>query len=458
MGNEAGYSNTTGIGNIYLGNFAGRANTTGSYVVFIGASAGRLNTGAGNVFVGGLAGQSNVGGNQNTFLGSSAGNQNTEGSRNLFAGFLAGLSNTTGSQNTFLGSEAGQNTNASANTFIGASAGRSNTTGTFNSFIGVQAGINNTTGNSNYFFGTNSGAGNVSGSGNYFLGDNSGQFNTSGGFNIYIGANSGNGPGVNGNNNMALGFEAGRGNNGGFNNTFVGFRADAGNAGLVNATAIGNNAVVSASNSLVLGNGANVGIGTSTPSAKLHLVTGTANQSGLRLENLTSNSPASVTGQTKFLTVDGSGNVVLGSTTSGGRLGAELWQQKGNYLQNVSGNGVVIGEEIDKTPAGYRLYVQDGILTEKVKVAVKNTSDWSDYVFAKDYPLAPLAEVEQHIQQKGHLPGVPSASEVVEKGIDVAKMDAKLLQKIEELTLYSIQQQKEIDELKKLVKQLLERK
>jgi hypothetical protein len=167
--------------------------------------------------------------------------------------------------------------------------------------------------------------------------------------------------------------------------------------------------------------------------------------------------------------------VVLGSTTSGGRLAADLWQQKGQYLQNVSGNGVVIGEEVNKTPAGYRLYVQDGILTEKVKVAVKNASEWSDYVFTPSYKLTPLAEVARFIEVNKHLPGVPSAAEVVAQGVDVAKMDAKLLEKIEELTLYSIQQQttvekqqQEIDELKKqnakivelekLVKQLLDRK
>jgi hypothetical protein len=100
-----------------------------------------------------------------------------------------------------------------------------------------------------------------------------------------------------------------------------------------------------------------------------------------------------------------------------------------------------------------------------VKVAVKNASDWSAYVFEKGYKLAPLAEVARFIEANKHLPGVPSAAEVVEQGVDVAKMDAKLLEKIEELTLYSIQQQTtiekqqaELNDLKKLVKQLLERK
>jgi hypothetical protein len=123
--------------------------------------------------------------------------------------------------------------------------------------------------------------------------------------------------------------------------------------------------------------------------------------------------------------------------------------------------------------------VEDGILTEKVKVALKSTADWSDYVFAPTYKLRSLSEVAEFVQANKHLPGVPSASDVVEHGIDVAKMDAKLLEKIEELTLYSIElekenrqqrtisqeqgktlekQQAEIDELKKLVKQLMDRK
>ncbi|GAB3988126.1 hypothetical protein GCM10028807_10100 [Spirosoma daeguense] len=89
------------------------------------------------------------------------------------------------------------------------------------------------------------------------------------------------------------------------------------------------------------------------------------------------------------------------------------------------------------------MFVSKGILTEKVKVAVKNTNEWSDKVFEKGYSLKSLGEVETHIQQHGHLPGIPSANEVISQGIDVAKMDAKLLEKIEELTLYSIQLEKE---------------
>ncbi len=121
---------------------------------------------------------------------------------------------------------------------------------------------------------------------------------------------------------------------------------------------------------------------------------------------------------------------------------------------------VVIGQDLiwaspttNPTPTGYLLYVAKGILTEKLKVA--NHSDganWSDFVFNKDYKLMSLSDVEGYVNTNKHLPEIPSASEVAKDGIDVASMDAKLLQKIEELTLYVIQQQKEIDELKKEIK------
>jgi len=90
------------------------------------------------------------------------------------------------------------------------------------------------------------------------------------------------------------------------------------------------------------------------------------------------------------------------------------------------------------------LYVQTGILTEKVKVALATSTDWSDYVFEKNYKLRSLEEVKSYVEVNKHLPGVPSANELMEQGgIDIGKMDAKLLEKIEELTLYSVQLKEE---------------
>lgn len=101
-------------------------------------------------------------------------------------------------------------------------------------------------------------------------------------------------------------------------------------------------------------------------------------------------------------------------------------------------------------PSGYRLYVTDGILSEKFKAAIKSTSQWSDYVFDKGYKLKPLEVVEQYILANKHLPNIPSTEEIIKDGgIDLAQMQAKQMEKIEELTLYLIEMKKEIELLKK---------
>jgi len=120
---------------------------------------------------------------------------------------------------------------------------------------------------------------------------------------------------------------------------------------------------------------------------------------------------------------------------------------------SVRSNGkVFMGVRLNFMPAcsdcnEYRLFVQDGIRTEKIKIDIASTNNWADYVFKKEYRLNTLEEVEKHIAEKGHLPNIPSAAEIVKTGINVAEMDAKLLEKIEELTLYSIEQNKQIKKI-----------
>jgi hypothetical protein len=92
-----------------------------------------------------------------------------------------------------------------------------------------------------------------------------------------------------------------------------------------------------------------------------------------------------------------------------------------------------------------KLSVKGKIRAQEVKVEMNG---WSDFVFAKDYKLSTLQETEKHIKEKGHLPGIPSAAEVEKNGIELGDMNKRLLQKIEELTLYLIEQKKEIDALK----------
>ncbi len=98
----------------------------------------------------------------------------------------------------------------------------------------------------------------------------------------------------------------------------------------------------------------------------------------------------------------------------------------------------------------YPLTVNGAVRAKEVIV----DTGWSDYVFEKSYRLAPLSEVEQRINEDHHLPGIPSAQEVNEKGISVGQMQAKLLAKMEEMTLYVIEQEKRMNGFQQRVQQL----
>ncbi len=92
----------------------------------------------------------------------------------------------------------------------------------------------------------------------------------------------------------------------------------------------------------------------------------------------------------------------------------------------------------------YRLAVKGAIRADRVRVY----TTWADFVFEKNYQLPSLEEVEKHIVEKGHLKDIPSAKEVEEKGIELGEMNKRLLQKVEELTLYIIEMNKELQEVK----------
>ncbi|MBL7895464.1 MAG: hypothetical protein JNK50_09270 [Bacteroidia bacterium] len=203
----------------------------------------------------------------------------------------------------------------------------------------------------------------------------------------------------------------------------------------------------------------NLGIGTGAPSEKLHVVgsvqvDGTTGNGGVRIfkdgnAGITSHLYlGNVANNRAFnfqLNADGSAMTLwtyAGST----------WQQKFSF---TASGGLLIGDPTVNMPFGYKLYVQTGILTEKVKVALVNTGDWADYVFEKNYKLNSLEEVKTFVEKNKHLPGVPSASELVEQGgIDLGKMDAKLMEKIEELTLYVIQLNEQNKALSKRIAEL----
>ena len=118
---------------------------------------------------------------------------------------------------------------------------------------------------------------------------------------------------------------------------------------------------------------------------------------------------------------------------------------------DIEGN-VGIGTADSK---GYRLAVNGNVRAREIKV---ENGNWPDYVFARDYQLPSLQETEKHIKDKGHLPGIPSAAEVKANGVDLGEMNAKLLQKIEELTLHLIEKDKLVGDLLKRVEKLEDRK
>lgn len=119
------------------------------------------------------------------------------------------------------------------------------------------------------------------------------------------------------------------------------------------------------------------------------------------------------------------------------------WQSAGSNIHFSTG-AVAIGTN---NPKSYKLAVAGTAAAEKIRVLKQ--AAWADDVFEPEYPLSSLMEVDSFIRKNRHLPDIPKAAEVAEKGYDLGNMDALLLRKIEELTLHLIRQDEEIRELKK---------
>ena len=198
-----------------------------------------------------------------------------------------------------------------------------------------------------------------------------------------------------------------------------------------------------------------VGIGTDEPFQMLHVMEGNILIS--KKPNANNRAPGSVNGSMLF-------GAVIDNNTPNGRWGIEyvndnnagyglnFWQPHGqnqstvNYRLFLADDGN-IGIKTNHPQA--ELSVNGTVLAKAVRV---NTSAayWPDYVFANDYRMMSLSELESYVNENKHLPGIPSASEVEEKGsVDLGEMNTLLLQKVEELTKYIIDLQKQIDELKK---------
>ena len=187
----------------------------------------------------------------------------------------------------------------------------------------------------------------------------------------------------------------------------------------------------------------NVGIGTNTPESKLHIKGNSSMYS--TIENTV-----------------GDSKIVMGAVTNRNIIYSRKLDNAPQVLklQVSNENDFVINTNgkigLGTTITGsHKLAVEGSIGAREIKV---EGSGWSDFVFEKSYKLPSLENVEKHIKEKGHLKDIPSAKEVEKNGFFLGEMDAKLLQKIEELTLYTIQQEKKIKELEKMVKKLLENK
>ncbi len=212
----------------------------------------------------------------------------------------------------------------------------------------------------------------------------------------------------------------------------------------------------------------NVGIGTLAPSGKLHVHDGFIKITGAN----SAGGPMIIFGGTPSVAPFGQWGLEYTEAVAG-KEGMNFWRPAlssgtgGNYLLFLGNNGkvgintnnptaqftvngnVLIGDPaiVNIPNTNYKLFVETGILTEKVRVAVKNSGNWSDHIFSDEYDLRSINDLEEFINSNKHLPGIPSASEVVENGIDLGDMDARLLAKIEELTLYVIALNKKIKEL-----------
>lgn len=220
-----------------------------------------------------------------------------------------------------------------------------------------------------------------------------------------------------------------------------------------------------------------LGIGTTAPDAKLHVHQGIVRLTGPNAAG----GPQMILGGTPVSGPAPYGEWGIEYTTAvPGREGLNFWKPflasgvNGNYflfLANtgrigintdnptaqltVNGNMVVGDPSVVCIPnSNYKLFVQTGILTEKVRVAINCSANWADYVFASDYKLMPLPELEKYVKENKHLPNIPSAEKVVEEGMDVGQMTSKLLEKVEELSLYIIDQNKKIEALQKEVESL----
>ena len=203
-------------------------------------------------------------------------------------------------------------------------------------------------------------------------------------------------------------------------------------------------------------NTGNVGIGTSSPGYKLEMNT-TSQGDGLMLRYNGSNfvslhgpsiqawwyNPNTLTGDGGF--IYGGSNIDVGTP---GFVIAPWSATAGGIRLDQYGN---VGIKTNNTQ-GYQLAVNGAAIFTSARI--KAYTNWPDFVFSADYKLWQLDSLSDYIKANHHLPDLPSADSVQSAGIDLGRTDAALLQKIEELTLYIIEQKKELQATQAELKQL----
>jgi hypothetical protein len=196
-------------------------------------------------------------------------------------------------------------------------------------------------------------------------------------------------------------------------------------------------------------NSGSVGIGVSSPTTLLD-VAKSMTEPTISVRNLGSNGGASFR---MYDQLSGAEWKFKATSTGGFKIrdnafALDVIQVEANSAANVIYINAAGNLGIGTANPTEKLAVNGNIKCKQVEVSL---TGWSDFVFEDDYVLMPLAEVDAFIRENNHLPGVPSADEVITNGANLGEMDAILLKKIEELTLYVIELKKENEELKSLI-------
>ncbi|HQX73769.1 MAG TPA: hypothetical protein PK298_12745 [Chitinophagaceae bacterium] len=196
---------------------------------------------------------------------------------------------------------------------------------------------------------------------------------------------------------------------------------------------------------VILQNGGNVGIGETFPLEKLHVNGNTMIDGDATLNTVNPTIQLQNSDVNKgFIQLSGD-NIRIG-TNSGNTAGKFVIRTNGGDRVFVDESGNVnIGSQTDAP--GYKLRVDGKMICEEVKV--KLSTAWPDYVFDDKHKLMTIGELSQFIRQNKHLPNIPSAKEIESNGMEVGDMQKRMMEKIEELTLYIISLQQQIDNLKK---------